>query len=250
MKKAISLVIIIALSVSAFAQGNYMEYKISSAQGMGGTMKIFFQDGNSRSEMDMQLAQMPGGGVSNSSLYLKSNPGKVYMLNEKNKTYTEMEINKAENNTSATEEYEVTVIGKEKVNNYNATHVKIKRKGATTEMEMWTSTDVANYEKYQSTRSKYTSAGLYKALKEKGADGAIVRMVMGEHGHNMQMDLVKAESKAIEAAKFSLTGYTKSEASTSGANPNNQEMMEKLKNMSPEERKKFVEELRKKQGGQ
>jgi hypothetical protein len=256
MKKKISVcIMLVAATIYAIGQGAYVEYKLSSGEGVGGTMKMYFQDGNSRSEMEMQIPGMPGGGMNNASVYLKSNPDKIYMLNEKNKTYSEMDISKLDNAQQPAEkndEYEVTVVGKEKVNSYNATHVKVKHKGSKTEMDMWTSADVANYASYQNIKSKYTSVGLYKALKEKGADGVIVRMVVGDHGHNMQMDLIKAETKSVDAAKFSLAGYTKSERPSYGPGPgaDRQELMEKMKNMTPEERKEMIEQMRKAHGGE
>jgi Domain of unknown function (DUF4412) len=218
---------------------------MSSASGMNGSMKVYHQDGNTRSEMDMAMPQMPGGGMKQASLMLKSDPNKVYMLNLQAKTYTEMETGKSEMKEGNADDYEVTLIGKEKVNGYSATHVKLKRKGSTTEEDLWVSTDVPNFANYKNIRSKYTNSGLYKALGSKGADGFLVRIKTGEHGRDMQMDLVKAENKTVEASLFSLTGFTKSAASPYG---NGQEMMEKMKNMTPEERQKFIEEMRKAHG--
>ena len=72
-------------TASAFAQGYYMEMKMSTNEGEMGTMKIYSQDGNSRSEMKM-TANVPAGFGAMAMLSLKSEPNKIYMLNEKDKT--------------------------------------------------------------------------------------------------------------------------------------------------------------------
>lgn len=247
MKKFLSLVVAIVTTLSVFSQGYFIEYKITSSGregGVTGNMKSYTQDGNSRVEMNMNVAGM--GGMDMSSLYLKSTPTLVYLLNEQSKTYTELSTSEDEGwKDYPQSEYEVTVLGKEKVNGYNATHVRIKRKGSKSEMEMWNSTEIPGYADLAKLKTKYTGKdNLLKALDAKGATGFPVRIIAAEGQYTMQMDLVKAERRNNPASLFSLSGYTKSKgAAINGVNINVQDMMQNIQNMTPEEREKWIKQM-------
>lgn len=235
---------------SAFSQGYYMEFKITSAgkeANMSGVMKTYAQNDNSRGEITMTVPNLPGGGkISVVSLVLKDNPGKVFLLDEENKSYTEMETGNDEEWKDAPEsDYEVTVVGKEAVNGYNATHVKILRKGEKTPDEYWTSKDVVDYADMMKMKTKYTGKdNMMKALEAKGANGFPVRIKTTEQGNSIQIDLVKSEKKNNPASIFSLNGYTKSTSGTIiPAGIDVQQMMKDVQNMTPEEREKWMEQM-------
>ena len=247
---ALSIFLLMTTTIVALAQqGAYIEYKITSPKaGVTGSIKTSAQDGNTRSEFYMASPQIPSG-FGRITMTLKANPNKSYILNEKIKSYSEMELTGA---TTAREddpaEYEVTVIGKEKVNGYNCTHVKLKLKSATSEQEMWLSTEVLNYKMYQSVKSKYTNNGLFKALEAKGVTGFPVRTMATEQGGSMQIDLVKAQMQNFSPATFSLTGYQKEAAAPATSVPADiQEMVKKMQSMTPEERQKMIEKIRESQ---
>ncbi|MCX6199399.1 MAG: DUF4412 domain-containing protein [Bacteroidetes bacterium] len=232
------------------AQGVYIEMKISTTGGkeiITGLMKAYSQDGNNRSEMNMNMTGAPEGIGNITMLTLKSNANTVYLLNEKNKTYTEF--------SSSTEtedmkdypqsEYEVTVLGIEKVNNYTCKHVRVIRKGNNRETEMWTTTDLIGYADFAKVKTKYTGkANMYKALEAKGAVGFPVRIKAGEQGHVVQIDLVKAEKRNNPAALFSLSGYTKQEGTGLPGGAEMQEMLKQLQNMTPAERDAWMKRLK------
>ncbi len=242
MKRITTLLLVVLISCSAFAQGYYFEMKMSSSTlGDVGTMKVYGQDGNSRSEVNMNTPMGPMGVI---SLVLKSKPGEIYMLSEKNKTYTEMDVNKSDQwKDKAQSEYIVTLLGKEKVNGYNSTHVMVKRKDSQLEEELWVSTEVADYSAYMTAKTKFTGQeNLYKAMEAKGAVGFPVRIKTAEHGNSIQIDFVKAEKRNNPASLFSLSGYTKTENPLGGGTQ--KEMIEKIKNMTPEERQKLLEQMK------
>ena len=62
------------------------------------------------------------------------------------------------------------------------------------------------------------------------------------------MDLVKAEVKTNSPVLYSLIGYTQAASAPAGSAKEAQDMMVKLQSMSPEARRKMIEELRKKSG--
>jgi Domain of unknown function (DUF4412) len=248
MKRLIILLIASLFGCAAFSQGFYMEMKMGTTDNADmGVMKVYSQDGNSRSEINLNT---PGGPMDMLTLILKGTPNTLYVLNTKGKTYSEMDI--SQNNQYKDfpkEDYEVTVLGKEKVNGYNATHVKIMHKGSSVIEEMWTSKDVADYSALINAKTKFTGRlNLNKALAEKGADGFPVRIKTAERGMNVQVDLVKAEKRNFLASLFSLDGYAKSSAPSMGGGMSQQEMLQKIQNMTPEERQQYIEQLKNQYG--
>lgn len=246
MKKIFLAVIVAVYASCSYAEGSYIEYKLSSENKPMGSLKVYTQDDNSRSEISITMPQLPTG-INITTLMLKGDTKKAYMLDDKAKTYSEMDLDNPSAKEYAEMEYEVTVIGKEKVNGYNATHVKVKGRKYGSEQELWTSTEVANYAKYKNVRSKYTNNAMFKALADKGADGFPVRIVAVERGKSLQMDLVKAESTENPAALFSLNGYTKSNPQTPRGAPS-QEMIQQFQNMTPEQREEMIKKMKEQYG--
>jgi len=247
-----SILFYLAMATTSFAQGFYIEFNITSSGkegSMTGSMKTYYQDGNSRADISMAVPHMPGSGtVSLVSLTLKDTPDKVYMLDEKNKSYSEIDLRSDEDWKDVPEsDYEVTVIGKESVNGYNATHVKVLRKGSKTPEEFWNSTEVPGYQDMAKIKTKYTGKdNMRKALEAKGASGFPVKVKTTEQGNSIQIDLVKAEKKNNPSGLFTLNGYTKSQTGTiipPGIDV--QQMMKDMQNMTPEEREKWIQEMQK-----
>jgi hypothetical protein len=245
MKRLILAVWALLPATLLVAQGYYVEYKLSSntAEGaLSGAMKTYVQDGNTRMEMNMNTGM---GAFNMVNLVLKSSPSTVYMLDEKSKTYTEIKTGDDEEwRDYAQEEYEVTVLGKEKVNGYNATHVKVKRKGSNQDIELWNTTEIAGYTDFAMMKTKYTGKyNMLKAMEAKGAAGFPVRIKAAQKQYAMQMDLVKAEKRTNPETLFTLNGYTKGGNSAMPAGIDMQEMMRKMENMTPEEREKWVKQM-------
>ena len=251
MKRLTLLIALFFFFISQFsnAAGSYIEYSITSEKNPSpGNMKMYYQDGNSRSEIKMAMPAAAGGvEMSFVMISLKEAPLKSYLLNTKSKTYTESEIKESKTEEAEAIQYEITVVGKEKVNGYNCIHSIVKRKNTTSQQEMWTITEIKDFEKYKSINNQYTNKGMYKALRDKGAEGFPVRMKTMERSTNMIIDLIKAESRENPASLFSLDGYTKSTAPAGGMMSPEQmkEMREKIQNMTPEERQKYMDEMKK-----
>lgn len=246
MKKQVLFFVLLFASIAAQGrEGIYLEFKITTSN-MSGTNKTYWSAGDSRTEMTITNDAMPKP-FSTISLMLHASPDKIFSLNEQNKTYTETDISKSpdQKGPADDEEYEVTVIGKESVNGYNSTHVNVTYKHARQSTEMWLSKDVKGYADYTNVKSKYLGGSrLFSALKEKGADGFVVRMTAeAGRGGKMQMDLVTAEKRNITDNYFSLDGYTRTEGATMPGGIERPDI-EKIKKMTPEERKKYIDEMK------
>ena len=243
MKKYLSLITVLAFfSITAFArEGIYLEFKITVAS-MTGNNKVYSSDGDTRSEITMVSDAMPNP-YSAITLVLHNAPDKVYNLNEKDKTYSETDAGKSSENND--DDYEITVLGKENINNYNCTHVSVRYKKSKHTSDMWLSKDIVGYAGYTVVKNKYLGGSkFFNALKDKGADGFVVRLVTNsEKGGKMQMDLVKAEKRTIAESLFSLGGYTKGASYTPGNGAVDAQAIQK---MTPEERQKYIEQMKEK----
>lgn len=257
MKKALLSFLIIGfqlLITNCSAQGVYIEYKITAGdakESMTGNNKTYNQDGNSRAEMQFSVPGLPSGAMNTTTIMRKDKPNMIIKLNP-DKTYTEMSFAEYEKNEKKSNEpFEITIVGKETVNGYSCTHViaKFKNSGKVRN-EWWTSKDVAGFPGFKGMKgSKYfDDDNLFSKMEEKGADGFPVRMKMSEEGQKgiMQMDLVKAEKRNIPASMFEIpAGYTKAASVDLSNMPKS---MEDMKNMSPEEQQKMMQELMKMYG--
>lgn len=240
MKKILLLAVILVFNgIQLFAKdGVYLEFKITS-QRMNGTSKIYEAGGSTRTEMQMNNAGS-GAPFGTTMLILADNPHNSYTLDEKNKTYTVTETGK---NGEHPDDYDVEVVGKETINNYKCTHVVVTFKKFQRKSEMWLSKDVPGYAGVMGASMSQMAggSGFYDKLKAKGADGFVVRMLTKDPrgGEGMQMDLVKAEKKNIDASLFSLSGYTKSSMPATMTN-------EQMRAMTPEQRQEYLKQMREK----
>ena len=250
MKKFSILLLLILLNRIAFA-GFYIEFRIKTKAGSIGTLKIWQQDGNSRSQMQMEshAADQPSGmpDMANLiSLRLKEQPEKTFMLNEKEKSYFEAPQwqGRGEQGNQG-DDYGISVIGTEKVNGFNCTHFKASRKSGRSrgEMEWWVSKEVLGYQDLGDLQTRqFSTRSMYKEMAKEGIEGFPVKMLLSGRNGDMEMELVKAEKMDIPESRFSLEGYSKKEGAP--FLPGGMDM-EKVRNMSPEDRVKFFKEMQK-----
>lgn len=248
MKKIICLVAVLFSAGYSLAQnGAHMEYKMSSTKGATGTVKVNYSEYGTLSDMNMVIPQMPGGGMEIKTLIQKSNPEVAYSINDKDKTYSERKMKEASQEDNKT--YEVKKLGEEKVNGYKCVHAMITS-GAETR-EVWNTKDFPDYEKYAealNSNKKMSSQKQNDALKAAGCEGVPVKMMHkgNEREGDMTIELTKFEKKSFSKSDFEIpAGYTKSNAA---AGPPGMKGPEELRNMTPEERAKYAEEMKKKYG--
>jgi hypothetical protein len=243
-KTALTICMLIMALWQAPAQDAYIEYKITADQpGVSGSTKLYSHNGSIRSEMAMTNPQISGG-LSHIGLILRDSANKTFVLDTKNKTYTVIDM-AAIMAREDTTQYDLTIVGNEKIDGYNTTHVKVNRKNLQMGENVWISTEVPNYKQYMGVSSQYNRDGLYKALIAQGLVGFPVRTTMTQRGIKMSVDLVKTETRKNDPSLFSLAGYTKAQTRNRGSDT--QDMMKKMQNMTPEERQQFIDQMRKNQ---
>lgn len=250
--KSLALVTALVGAGTVMAQdGACIQYKVSSSSGASGTFTCYVSAVGARTESAMTIPNM--GEFSQVSLSLKDKPGIVYTIDDKAKTYKEVET-KPKAATQSAGDVTVKIIGQEKVGIYNCTHCQVTRNGNTS--DNWTTRDIAEYNKYEEANKNNKYFGdnsTQEAMKKAGADGFMVKITTKDRGADMTMELVKFEKQAIPDGKLTLPAdYTKTVTpgtGTPGAPGAPNIDVSKLKDMTPEERQKFIEALKKQSGG-
>jgi hypothetical protein len=244
MKKSVTLICTLLLALTGFAQnGALIKMKLSSDKtNISGNMLVYHSAVGSRSEMTMQMAQLPTG-MSFVSMMKYSEPDKVILLNEKNKTYSESRIGDVTDNN----EYTVTILGTESVKGYACTHALVTDKtGMST--EVWNTKDIADYSAYKKIYNSNPQAGSYKrdkALEDAGVDGFPVKTKMKTREGEMTMELESIEKKELAANLFEIpSDYTKTDNPAGAILPSATD----IQKMSPEQRTKLKENMKKQYG--
>ncbi len=217
-------------STSLFAADVFAEYKMTGIGDKINTTRMYFKDGDLRTEVIMKMGEMEMTSV---TLNLKSNPDFMISYNSQSKTYTEIKKNKE---TSKAKAMSITVLGNEKIGSYNCTHVRMT--SDTTSWDMWVTKDLPQFDFPVQSGDEAANRKVLELLKSKSADGVPVKMVFFKpHTETpiMTMELVKYNNKDLEASLFKIPeGYTKSTAQFDA---------EKMKSMSPEERKEMIQKM-------
>ncbi|MEO8054226.1 MAG: DUF4412 domain-containing protein, partial [Acidobacteriota bacterium] len=246
----------------AFAQfEGELTMKLTMREG-NGTGRTYVSSAGARSELDIQTPQMP---LKMTTLMKASNPDVMYMINDQQKSYAEIDLKKVKEQTAkyrekTKETWSVKKLGKETINGYSCEHILVTRaEDAKAEQELWTSKDVSglSYESMRGLmrRGSQGDEGMMKALRDAGVDGFVVKMITREKGNPAPlatMELTKVERKSVKAALFEIPhGYTKQEgmlgaASVMAPPGANEDMRKAMENLTPEQRKQ-IEEMMKRQ---
>lgn len=206
MKTLFSFLTLLLFSISAFAQDMYLEYKTSGT--VAATNKVYTSSTSGmRMEMEMNMPQV---GKMLTTVMMPKGKNSMYILNEKNRTYTESPLNGDQMGNDL--DYSIQVVGKEKVAGYNCVHLKVTT-NQNQITDMWTTKDISGYEVMEALTKgidMFGSNDVYAQLKSKGADGIMVKTVLDMGKSSVVSELVKAEKRSNPESLFTLpAGYSK-----------------------------------------
>ena len=181
---------LLLLSFTAFTQDMYLEYKTSGT--MVATNKIYTSASSGmRMEMEMNIPQV---GKMLTIVMIPKGKNSMFILNEKSKTYTESPM--SANKDVKDLDFNIQVVGKEKVAGYNCVHLKVTTAQQQV-TDMWTTKDIAGYETMEvltKGNNMFGSEKIYSQLKSKGADGIMVKTVLNMGKNAMVNELVKPKN--------------------------------------------------------
>lgn len=211
----------------------YAEYKITGMGAKGMINKMYSKNGNVRTDVNMNIA---GQQITNTSLMLKSNPGVIIIFNSMNKTYSETKITK----DATIKNFNIKVLGTEKVGKYNCTHVRMSSEGQS--WDTWYTKDLPSINFPVNGNNAMGSEKLIAELKSKGVSGMPVKIAFlkpGTSTPSITMLLINYESKTVNQALFAIpTGYRKSSVNLDA---------DKIKNMTSEQKKEMMTKMMKEQ---
>jgi hypothetical protein len=252
MKKLLFLVsLLCCLSFSAFGQfEGEIQMKITAAEG-GGMMTMFVGKNAVKTEMNMSAEKMQ---MQVASLMKMDNPNIIYIINDKSKSYSEIDLKEMEKMaqgmapTKGT--YKVQKLGKEKILGYDCDHVRVS--DSDSEMEMWIAKGILDYDTFKKFNQGQQAEGLEKALKEAGVLGMPLKQITSKGtAQETKMEVVKINKSSLPSSTFEIPqGYKKTEGGLMGAGMDmmpeeaKAQLRESMKNMSPAEKKQMKEAMK------
>ena len=177
--------------------------------------KLFIAKQGVRTESSSHMKNMPSD-IQMVIISPSETPNLVYLVNTAQKSYSVIDTDAMKKDVADAAKSDgynnakIENLGKEQVNGYNCTHVRITHGESV--MEMWVSKDILDYFTYarmQSSNDK-NMPELAKRMKAEGLDGFPVKIWHKQA--NITTELTKVDKHGLEASLFKVPeGYTKTE---------------------------------------
>ena len=205
--------------------------------------KLFIAKQGVRTESKSHMKNMPSD-IQMVIISPSETPNLVYLINTSQKSYSVIDTDVMKKEIAGTEKSDsynnakIENLGKETVNGYNCTHVRITHGESV--MEMWVSKEILDYFTYarmQSANDK-NMPELARRMKAEGLDGFPVKIWHKQA--NIITQLTKVEKHGLEASLFKVpAGFTKTEfpAIHLGASSSNKKDLEAMVKKMQEEMK-------------
>jgi hypothetical protein len=221
---------------------------VKENSGISGFLKCFNLSGNSRVESTFRMPEMPKSLTKSTTVSKSDNANKVFMLIPSAKMYSEVSFAEFSEAGKPKEDFDLNFLGNEIINGYNAIHIVSKYSSGKLKAELWISKGVPGFEHYMVSRANqyFNDAEFFKAISAKGIQGIPVRIKTIEFGEEIIFDLVTAEKRDVEDAFFDIPAdYTQTTAAKLSTVEN---VAEDMQNMTPQEVKVFMTQLKQKYG--
>ena len=210
-----------------------IDMKLTMESG-NGDLRLFV-DGGRNAKLDMKVTVNPlPAPLVMSFLFRVDSPKKVFLLNEKEKTYGEIVLDGQNPAVApgARGAYKVKVLGKGKVLGYDCTHVTLTRDKDW--VDAWISKDVGDLfwvlKRLQEANPQIGEAEMFKALEDAGQQGMPMRYTVIREGQRVSTEVRKIEAKALPASLFTIPrDYAKTEGGPGDLQPTPEQVEEMKK---------------------
>jgi hypothetical protein len=220
-----------------------------------GTITMSIKGLSSRMDSSMKL---PGVStpLKTTVIHRADEPNTTYLVYEANKTYDKMDSKADADVDHDASKATVKRLGKENIAGRPTEHVLVTEEGGR-EMELWIDTTLissADLEKAFGTERR--GGSWWGALKKAGVTGIPLKFVSkGKEAHDrITTEATRVESKSISSSLFQVpAGYTESKGGGLGpmsADQQKELMKSYMDKMSPADRQKMEERMKKAGGGQ
>jgi len=253
----VALLLLFAVSAGALAQSEGIaEFKgstsIPSGQSIPSHSRVSFSGASARVDVDVDMSAVAGGGGSPVAYKMTiiqkaSEPDRMYMLNEAQKTYSVTHVDKTSENPSP-ETFTVKKGGSDRVAGF-ACEKAVVTSSSGSETELCVTKQLVASTAWLTAMNRRTGgSGLWKALHDNGLDGFPIRIVThNAGGSSSQLELVSFQKTAVPSSAFQIpAGYREAAANMGGASADqrNEARRKAIANMTPEQRKQAAEMLR------
>ncbi len=205
--------------------------------------RLFIAKEGVRTESTSHMKNMPSD-IKMVIISPSDTPNLVYLINTAQKSWSVINTDAMKKDMAATEKSDsynnakIENLGKEPVNGYNCTHVRITHGESV--MEMWVSKEILDYFTYARMQSASGSnmPELARRMKAAGLDGFPVKI--WHRQANIITELTKVEKHGLDASLFKVpAGFTKNEfpAMHSGTASSNKKDLEAMVKKMQEEMK-------------
>lgn len=221
------------ITVSATAQNaGHIKFKVT-ASGQNIFMDAYYKKGAGM-RMEMK-AEMKGESMNMVTLKLDSKPSTLYMLNERNKTYSETDVSADSKRSNSTDDktYKVTMIGNETIAGYACKHVKVTT-DKNDAFDLWTCGNLSGFDINDLMRDnpEIRQHNFTKALTDANAMGAVLKMSSQKRGEEFVMEAITIDKTEPAAGLFQIpSNYTKAALAMPGMEnltPEQQQMMREM----------------------
>lgn len=205
-----------------------------------------------KSDKDKDAGRAPSAPLTMTMVARKTDPGKVYMLNNQNKTYSVLDAKRAaeEHGKTPKESFTIQKLGTATVAGLSCQNVLLtSSKG--TEIEVCAAKELAASSDWLAAMNQRQPDGgsWLSALKDKGIEGCPVRWVIRKKGSTetlATMEMTRLEKKSLPASLFEIpAGYKKTGLAVGGLTPEQEKAMSEMQeNMSPEQRKAYEDAMK------
>ncbi len=268
---ALPLALVAPLPASAAGFEGVVDMKISAALSgetlsPSGTSKTWISPAGARVEMTMDMsgvyAQMgkddpdaapppKGRKTTMTILWKASAPGKTYMVNEKTKSYSVLDVSAAQDSRKPEKEWAVKRLGNDRVGGFACTNYAITSDDGQS-MELCVSPDLkASSGWWEAMRARERSrGGMAAAMKKVVEEGFPVRQLLKDKAGKTTMvtEVVAVNRQSVPASTFEIpAGFKESSMGAAGAmmSPEQQKAMEEqMKKLTPEQRRQIEQMMK------
>jgi hypothetical protein len=253
----VAFLFLFAVSTGALAQSEGIaEFKGSTSIPSGPSIpshsRVSFSGASARVDVDVDMSAVAGSSGSPVAYKMTiiqkaSEPDRMYMLNEAQKTYSVTHVDKTSDNPSQ-ETFTVKKGGSDKVAGFACEKAVVTSSTGSESQLCITKQLVASTAWLTAMNRRTGGSGLWKALHDNGLDGFPIRIAThNAGGTTSQLELVSFQKTAVPSSAFQIPAGYKEAAGMGGgssADQRNEARRNAIANMTPEQRKQLADTLR------
>jgi hypothetical protein len=253
----VALLLLLAVSTDTLAQSEGIaEFKgstsIPSGQSIPSHSRVSFSGTSARVDVDVDMSAVAGSSGSLVAFKMTiiqkaSEPDRMYMLNEAQKTYSVTRVDKASDNPSQ-ETFTVKKGGSDRVAGLSCQKATVTSSSGSESELCITKQLVASTAWLTAMNRRTGGSGLWKALQDNGLEGFPIRIATRNAGGSVsQLELVSFQKTAVPSSAFQIPAGYKEAANAGGgasADQRNEARRNAIAKMTPEQRKQLADTLR------